>query len=149
MEIPGHTRSHIAFHGGGMLFSGDTLFAAGCGRLFEGTPRQMHESLSRLMQLPDDTRVYCGHEYTVSNIRFARAVEPDNDALRELEIKAKKLREQDLPTLPSTVAQEKATNPFVRVREPAVIAAANRYAGKALNDPVSVLGAIREWKNSF
>ena len=149
MEIPGHTRSHISFHGGGMLFSGDTLFAAGCGRLFEGTPRQMHDSLSRLMQLPDETRVYCGHEYTVANIRFARAVEPDNAALRELETRAKQQREQDLPTLPSTVAQEKATNPFVRVREPAVVAAANRHAGKTLSDPVSVLAAIREWKNSF
>jgi len=148
-EIPGHTRSHIAFHGAGLLFSGDTLFAAGCGRLFEGTPGQMHESLSRLMRLPDDTRVYCGHEYTVSNVRFARAVEPDNAALRELEGRAKQQRAQDQPTLPSTIGQEKATNPFVRVRESAVIAAANRYAGKTLNDPVSVLGAIREWKNSF
>ena len=148
MEIPAHTRSHIAFHGAGMVFSGDTLFAVGCGRLFEGTPKQMHDALTKLMQLPDDTRVYCGHEYTVSNIRFALAVEPDNAALRELDVKAKKLRERDLPTLPSTIGQEKATNPFVRVREPAVIAAANRYAGKALNDPVSVLGCIREWKNA-
>jgi hydroxyacylglutathione hydrolase len=148
-EIPGHTRSHIAFHGAGLLFSGDTLFAAGCGRLFEGTPSQMHESLSRLMRLPDDTRVYCGHEYTVSNIRFARAVEPDNAALRELESWAKEQRDRDRPTLPSTVRQEKATNPFVRVGEAAVIAAANRYAGKTLIDPVSVLAAIREWKNSF
>jgi len=148
-EIPGHTRSHIAFYGGGMLFSGDTLFAVGCGRLFEGTPRQMHDSLTRLMRLPDDTRVYCGHEYTLSNIRFAKAAEPENAALRELETRAKGLRDQDLPTLPSTIGQEKMTNPFVRVREPAVIAAANRYARKTLDDPVSVLAAIREWKNSF
>ncbi|OGA25307.1 MAG: hydroxyacylglutathione hydrolase [Betaproteobacteria bacterium RIFCSPLOWO2_02_FULL_67_26] len=148
-EIPGHTRTHIAFHGGGMLFCGDTLFAAGCGRLFEGTPRQMHDSLSRLMQLPDDTRVYCGHEYTLSNIRFARAADPGNAALRELEATAKRLRDRDLPTLPSTIGQEKATNPFVRVREPAVVASASRFAGKALSDPVSVLGAIREWKNGF
>jgi len=148
-EIPGHTRTHIAFHGGGMLFCGDTLFAAGCGRLFEGTPRQMHDSLSRLMQLPDDTRVYCGHEYTLSNIRFARAADPGNAALRELEATAQGLRDRDLPTLPSTIGQEKATNPFVRVREPAVVASASRFAGKALSDPVSVLGAIREWKNGF
>jgi len=87
-EIPGHTRTHIAFYGAGMLFSGDTLFAVGCGKLFEGTPQQMYDSLSRLMQLPDDTRVYCGHEYTLSNIRFARAADPDNAALRELETKA-------------------------------------------------------------
>jgi hydroxyacylglutathione hydrolase len=149
MDIPAHTRSHIAFHGAGMVFSGDTLFAAGCGRLFEGTPAQMHDALTRLMRLPDDTRVYCGHEYTVSNVRFARAVEPDNAALRELEGRAKQLREKDLPTLPSTIAQEKATNPFVRVREPAVVAAASKRAGRALADPVAVLGEVREWKNSF
>jgi hydroxyacylglutathione hydrolase len=149
LEIPGHTRTHIAFHGGGMLFCGDTLFAAGCGRLFEGTPAQMHDSLSKLMQLPDTTRVYCGHEYTLSNIRFAKAADPDNAALRELEARAKALRDRDLPTLPSTIGQEKATNPFVRVREAAVVASASKFAGKALSDPVSVLGAIREWKNKF
>lgn len=149
MDIPAHTRSHIAFHGAGMVFSGDTLFAAGCGRLFEGTPAQMHDALTRLMRLPEDTRVYCGHEYTVSNVRFARAVEPDNAALRELEERAKQLREKDLPTLPSTIAQEKATNPFVRVREPAVAAAASKHAGRPLADPVAVLGEVREWKNSF
>ena len=149
LEIPGHTRTHIAFYGGGMLFCGDTLFAAGCGRLFEGTPAQMHESLSKLMRLPDDTRVYCGHEYTLANIRFARAADPGNPALAELEARAKKLRDRDLPTLPSTIAQEKATNPFVRCTDPAVVASANRHAGKTLNDPASVLAAIREWKNSF
>ncbi len=148
-EIPGHTRSHVSFYGGGMLFCGDTLFAAGCGRLFEGTPRQMHDSLCRLMQLPDETRVYCGHEYTVSNVRFARAVEPGNAALAELETRSKQLRDRDLPTLPSTIAQEKATNPFVRVREPAVAESASRQAGKPLADPVSVLAALREWKNGF
>jgi hydroxyacylglutathione hydrolase len=109
----------------------------------------MHESLSRLMKLPDDTRVYCGHEYTLSNIRFARAAEPGNASLRELEAKAAKLRERDQPTLPSTIAQEKSTNPFVRVREPGVIASASKHAGKQLDDPVSVLAAIREWKNGF
>jgi hydroxyacylglutathione hydrolase len=148
-EIPAHTRTHIAFHGGGMLFCGDTLFAAGCGRLFEGTPAQMHDALTRLMRLPDATQVYCGHEYTLSNVRFARAADPDNAALRELEARAKQLRDRDLPTLPSTIAQEKATNPFVRVREPAVIAAASKFAGKRLDDPVQVLAAIREWKNRF
>ena len=149
LEIPGHTRSHIAFHCGGMLFCGDTLFAAGCGRLFEGTPRQMHDSLTRLMRLPDATRVYCGHEYTLANLRFAKAADPDNAALHELEERAKQQRGRGEPTLPSTIGQEKATNPFVRVREPAVIASANRHAGKALNDPVSVLAEIREWKNAF
>jgi hydroxyacylglutathione hydrolase len=149
LEIPGHTRSHIAFHGGGMLFCGDTLFAAGCGRLFEGTPRQMHDSLTRLMRLPDATRVYCGHEYTLSNIRFAKAADPDNAALRELESRAKQQRDRGEPTLPSTIGQEKATNPFVRVGESAVIASAARHTGKPLDDPVSVLAAIREWKNAF
>jgi hydroxyacylglutathione hydrolase len=149
MEIPGHTRTHIAFHGGGMLFCGDTLFAAGCGRLFEGTPGQMHDALERLMRLPDATRVYCGHEYTLSNVRFAKAAEPANRALQDLETSARQLRDKDLPTLPSTIAQEKATNPFVRCREPGVVASATKYAGKSLADPVSVLAAIREWKNNF
>jgi len=149
MEIPGHTRTHIAFHGAGMLFCGDTLFAVGCGRLFEGTPQQMHDSLTKLIRVPDATRVYCGHEYTLSNIRFAKTVDPDNRALRQLETRARQLRDRDQPTLPSTIAQEKATNPFLRCREPDVIAAASKYAGKPLTDPVSVLAAIREWKNSF
>ena len=149
MEIPGHTRTHIAFHGSGMLFCGDTLFAVGCGRLFEGTPAQMHDSLTRLARVPDTTRVYCGHEYTLSNIRFARAVEPANQTLSALEARAAKQRSQDLPTVPTEMGQEKATNPFLRVEVPAVIASASRYAGKPLSDPVSVLGAIREWKNNF
>lgn len=149
LEIPGHTRSHIAFYGDGLLFSGDTLFAAGCGRLFEGTPRQMYDSLTRLARLPDDTRVYCGHEYTLSNLKFARAAEPDNRRLPELETRMRALRERDQPTLPSTIAQEKATNPFLRVAEPAIIASASGRAAKKLSDPVSVLAEIRDWKNNF
>jgi len=149
LEIPGHTRSHIAFHGDGLLFCGDTLFAAGCGRLFEGTPRQMHDSLTRLSRLPDATRVYCGHEYTLSNLKFARTAEPDNRRLPELETRMQALRERGEPTLPSTIAQEKATNPFVRVAEPGVVASASARAGKKLVDPVSVLAEIRDWKNNF
>lgn len=149
LEIPGHTRSHIAFHGDGLLFCGDTLFAAGCGRLFEGTPRQMHDSLTRLARLPDATRVYCGHEYTLSNLKFARAAEPDNRRLPELETRMQALRERGQPTLPSTIAQEKATNPFLRVTEPAIIASASGRAAKKLSDPVSVLAEIRDWKNNF
>ena len=149
MDIPGHTRTHIAFFGAGMLFCGDTLFAVGCGRLFEGTPAEMHRSLQRLSRLPDSTRVYCGHEYTVSNIRFARAAEPGNHALAELEKRAAAQRAKDLPTLPTDIGQEKATNPFLRVQEPAIIASASRRAGKPLEDPVSVLAALREWKNNF
>lgn len=148
MEVPGHTRSHIAFHGDGMLFCGDTLFAAGCGRLFEGTPAQMHHSLSKFMRLPDATQVYCTHEYTLANIRFARIVEPDNQALANWEARARALREVDVPTLPSTIGLERATNPFVRCTEPDVMASASERARKALADPESVLATIREWKNN-
>lgn len=149
LEIPGHTRSHIAFYGDDLLFCGDTLFAAGCGRLFEGTPRQMYDSLTRLSRLPDATRVYCGHEYTVSNIRFARAAEPGNGRLAELEQRMQALRDRDQPTLPSTIGQEKATNPFMRVTEPGVVGSASARAEKKLSDPVSVLATIRDWKNNF
>lgn len=149
LEIPAHTRSHVAFVGGGMLFCGDTLFAAGCGRLFEGTPRQMHDSLTRLSRLPDDTRVYCGHEYTLSNIKFARAAEPDNTQLPALEVRMQALRDAGQPTLPSTIGQEKATNPFVRVNAPGVIQSASTRAGKTLTDPVTVLAELRDWKNNF
>jgi hydroxyacylglutathione hydrolase len=148
IDCPAHTRTHIAFVGDGMLYCGDTMFAAGCGRLFEGTPAQMHEALTKFMRLPDNTRVYCGHEYTVANMRFAKTADPGNKALIELEARAQKLRAANLPTLPSDIAQEKATNPFVRCTEAGVIAAASKYAGKALTDAVSVLGALREWKNN-
>jgi len=148
IDCPAHTRTHIAFHGTGMLYCGDTMFAAGCGRLFEGTPQQMHEALKKFMRLPDATRVYCGHEYTMANVRFAKAADPGNPALLELEARAQKLRDANQPTLPSNIAQEKATNPFVRCAEPGVIAAASKHAGKALSDAVSVLGVLREWKNN-
>lgn len=148
-EIPGHTRTHIAFYGGGMLFCGDTLFACGCGRLFEGTPQQMHVSLGKLAALPDATRIYCGHEYTLSNIRFARAADAANAELARWEEDAKALRAKDQPTLPSTIAREKRANPFLRCDQPGVIAAASAHAGRPLKDPVSVLGAIRDWKNNF
>jgi hydroxyacylglutathione hydrolase len=149
VEIPGHTRSHIAFHGGGMLFCGDTLFAAGCGRLFEGTPQQMYRSLGRLAALPGDTRVYCGHEYTVSNIKFARAVDPDNAALAEWGMRAQHLRDTNQPTLPTDIALERRTNPFLRCGERAIRESASRHAGRTLSDPAEVLAAIREWKNGF
>ena len=135
--------------GGGMVFCGDTLFACGCGRLFEGTPAQMHAALAKLAKLPGDTRVYCGHEYTVSNIKFARAVEADNASLKKWEQDAAALRAKDQPTLPSTIADELRANPFMRCEIPAVAAAASRHAGKPLTDAVSVLGALREWKNNF
>lgn len=149
LDIPGHTRAHVAYYGAGALFCGDTLFACGCGRLFEGTAEQMYTSLSKLAALPDDTKVYCGHEYTLANIGFARAVEPANEALSAREARDKRLREAGRPTLPSTLRDEKATNPFLRCREPAVIESANKYLGARIADPVRVFAAIRDWKNQF
>lgn len=147
LDIPGHTAGHIALAGDGVVFCGDTLFACGCGRLFEGTAAQMLDSLSRLAALPDATRVYCGHEYTVANIAFARAVEPDNALLAQRERSAKALRAQGKPTLPSTLGEERATNPFLRSTEPAVVESVNKYLGSRVSDPVKVFAAIREWKN--
>ncbi len=147
-DIPGHTRAHIAYYGAGALFCGDTLFACGCGRLFEGTAEQMYSSLQKLAALPDDTKVYCGHEYTLANIGFARAVEPKNEFLEKRERRTRELREAGKPTLPSTLGEEKATNPFLRCLEPAVIDSANKYLGARVSDPVRVFAAIRDWKNS-
>jgi hydroxyacylglutathione hydrolase len=147
LDIPGHTRAHIAYYGAGALFCGDTLFACGCGRLFEGTAEQMYTSLAKLRALPDDTKVYCGHEYTLANIGFARNVEPKNEALAARETRDRKLREAGKPTVPSTLREEKATNPFLRVSEPAVIESVNKYLGSRVSDPVRVFAAIREWKD--
>jgi len=147
LDIPGHTRAHIAYYGAGALFCGDTLFACGCGRLFEGTAQQMYASLSKLRALPDETKVYCGHEYTLANIGFARSVEPQNAALAAREGRDRKLREAGKPTVPSTMREEKATNPFLRVTEPAVVESVNKYLGSRVSDPVRVFAAIREWKN--
>ena len=149
LDIPGHTRAHIAYYGLESLFCGDTLFACGCGRVFEGTPEQMFASLAKLLALPDETKVYCGHEYTLANMQFAKAVEPKNAALAEREKRDQALRDRGLPTLPSTLADEKATNPFLRCREPAVIESANKYLGSRIGDPVNVFSAIRRWKNEF
>jgi hydroxyacylglutathione hydrolase len=149
LDIPGHTRAHIAYYGAGALFCGDTLFACGCGRLFEGTAEQMYASLAKLAALPDETKVYCGHEYTLANIGFAKAVEPGNRALAEREARDRKLRDAGQPTLPSTLRDEKATNPFLRCREPAVVESANKYLGSRVADPVRVFAAIRDWKNKF
>src|SRR5262245_24085516 len=149
LDIPGHTRAHIAYFGAGSLFCGDTLFACGCGRLFEGTAEQMYASLDKLARLPDDTQVYCGHEYTLANIGFAKAVEPGNAALRQREEKDRRLQDAGRPTLPSTIGEEKATNPFLRAREPAVVDSVNKYLGLRVSDPVRVFAAIRDWKNKF
>jgi hydroxyacylglutathione hydrolase len=149
LDIPGHTRAHVAYYGLGSLFCGDTLFACGCGRVFEGTAAQMLESLSKLAALPDETKVYCGHEYTLANIRFARAVDPGNALLAAREKRAQRLRDAGRPTLPSTLGEERATNPFLRCAEPAVVESANKYLGGRVADPVRVFAAIREWKNKF
>ena len=149
LDIPGHTAGHIAYYGANLLFCGDTLFSCGCGRLFEGTAQQMYISLNKLAKLPDETVVYCGHEYTLANINFARLVEPENRAITQLQILAEKKRKSDLPTLPSTIAKEKACNPFLRCNQPEVIRNASDYAGKPLTDPVGVFTAIREWKDKI
>ncbi|MDR3221828.1 MAG: hydroxyacylglutathione hydrolase [Candidatus Accumulibacter sp.] len=148
IAVPGHTLGHLAYYGEGCLFCGDTLFAGGCGRLFEGTPRSMYESLARLAALPDDTRVYCAHEYTEANLRFALAVEPENRALRRRANEVAVMRAKGMATVPSTLAVEKATTPFLRAQDPEVAAAA-RARGAAESDPVAVFAALREWKNSF
>ena len=149
LDIPGHTRAHVAYYGLGSLFCGDTLFACGCGRVFEGTAEQMLASLSKLAALPDETKVYCGHEYTLANIKFARAVDPHNSLLAAREERAKRLRAAGRPTLPSTLGEERATNPFLRCAEPVVVESANKYLGARVADPVRVFAAIREWKNRF
>jgi hydroxyacylglutathione hydrolase len=154
LEVPGHTLGHIAYvneaPGAHWLFCGDTLFGAGCGRLFEGTPEQMAGSLAKLAALPDDTLVYCAHEYTLSNLRFAEAVEPGNRALQMRLEADSKARGTNLPTIPSNIAIEKATNPFLRATEPAIVdslVSAGRLARGA--SPVAAFAALREWKNVF
>lgn len=151
--VPGHTAGHIAYFGqmpdaDPILFCGDTLFSAGCGRLFEGTPAQMLLSLSRLAALPEATRVCCAHEYTLGSLRFARAVEPDNIDLQAYQLRAQALRQQQLPTLPSSIGLEKAVNPFLRTHLPAVALAVQQRAHNA-HDPVSVFAALRTWKDQF
>ncbi len=153
IEVPGHTSGHIAyFHDDAQepwLLSGDTLFAAGCGRLFEGTASQMFTSLQRLAALPAKTQVYCTHEYTLSNLRFAQAVEPGNaDIAGRLE-QVIRLREAKRITLPSDLRAEHATNPFLRSAEPGVAAAASQHAGRTLATPESVFAALRAWKDTF
>lgn len=147
-EIPGHTLGAIAYLVAGCLFSGDTLFIAGCGRVFEGTMPMMQSSLAKLRQLAPDTRVYCGHEYTVANLRFARAVEPDAPAIADRAAWAAQLRERDEPTTGAPISDELATNPFLRWDAPAVIARARQW-GSPGDDPASVFAALRKAKDSF
>ncbi len=155
LDVPGHTAGHIAYHcaevdGAPLLFCGDTLFSGGCGRLFEGTPAQMLDSLDKLAALPDATRVCCTHEYTLSNLKFARAVEPANAALLHYSSRCEALRERGEPTLPSQMALERDINPFLRVRQPGVARAAQAFDARVhQDDAVAVLAALRQWKNEF
>lgn len=149
MDVPGHTAGAVAYYDEHRIFSGDTLFTAGCGRMFEGTPPQMHASLSKFKTLPDTTLLYCGHEYTVANLKFAAAVEPENIAIKERLELAEKARKQNQPTVPASLAEEKQTNPFLRCEEPSVIEAATHYASKTLNDPTEVFATVRNWKDNF
>jgi len=148
MEVPGHTAGHIAYFGAGALFIGDTVFGAGCGRLFEGTAAQMHSSLSRLALLPWDTLVYCAHEYTLDNIAFAKWVEPHNVDLLRREQECQALRQRDEPTVPSELDLERRINPFLRFNAPTVIEAASRHAGRSLNAGVETFAEIRRWKDT-
>lgn len=152
IDIRGHTRGHIGYLLPGnpaSVFCGDTLFGCGCGRLFEGTMQELHTALQRLAQLPDDTRVYCAHEYTAANIRFALACEPGNERIRQREADTRALRAAGKPSLPSTIGLEKATNPFLRCTEAEVIHAAQQSGGAAKTSEFAVFSALRNWKNRF
>ncbi len=155
IEVPGHTLDHIAYYCKDksqvdpILFCGDTLFAAGCGRLFEGTPEMMHESLGKLAALPASTKVYCTHEYTMANLQFAIAADPENEALIERIDLEKTKRTAKQPTLPSSIELELATNPFLRCKEPKLQASAQIQSGRVASNEVEVFAALRAWKDSF
>lgn len=151
LDIPGHTRGHVAYLFQGNLFCGDTLFGCGCGRLFEGTPAQMYASLQRLAELPDNTLVYCAHEYTELNMPFALACEPGNPLIRQRQADVHVARTAGRPTLPSTIALEKATNPFLRCSQPEIIHNLELHSGLHFpeNDEVALFAALREWRNVF
>ncbi len=146
-HIPGHTLGHIAYHNDRLLFSGVTLFTGGCGKIFEGTVEQMYHSLAILAALDENILVYCGHEYTEANLRFAQLVEPNNPDIQQRIMEVAELRGENLPTVPAPLAMEKKTNPFLRCTQTDVITAAEKYAGSTLATPQEVLAVIREWKN--
>ncbi len=148
IAVPGHTRGHLAYYGSGCLFCGDTLFGAGCGRVFEGTMAQMLASLTLLAALPEETAVYCAHEYTQANLRFALAADPGNRQLQQRVDDVARARAKGEASVPSTLALEKATNPFLRCAEPALIAAAQRRVAQ-VDDPLAVFTVLRDWKNVF
>lgn len=147
--VPGHTRSHVAFHGAGHLFCGDTLFSLGCGRMFEGQPAPYLASLERLAALPADTAVCCGHEYTEANGRFSRAVEPDNPIRDQRLADVRSLRAQGLPSLPARMGSERECNPFLRIDQPGILASLTQHLGRAPMDRAEAFGALRQWKDTF
>ena len=153
LDVPGHTAGHIAYFcdvlgDPPLLFCGDTLFSGGCGRLFEGTPAQMQASLEQLSALPDATRVCCTHEYTLSNLKFALAVEPDNQQLADYAVRAQTLRAQGLPTLPSSIALERQINPFLRSTQPTIVASTRAFNAEAVERD-GVFATLRQWKNQY
>lgn len=149
LDIPGHTMGHIAYVGSELLFTGDTLFGAGCGRVFEGTYPMMLSSLQKLAQFPDETQIYCGHEYTHKNLLFAHEIEPQNPAIQTRLAIVDALLKQQLPTLPSRLGEEKLTNPFLRCDETEVRETAEKHAGRKLSTPVEVFTVIRQLKDQF
>lgn len=149
LELPGHTRSHVGYVADGVVFCGDTLFSLGCGRLFEGTPAQMLASLDRLAALPGETRVCCTHEYTLANAAFALAVDPGNPELRSRVVQARAQRATGAPTLPTTLLSERACNPFLRVREPALRDALARHGRQSVGDDIEAFALLRHWKDGF
>lgn len=149
LALPGHTSGHIGYLGAGRAFVGDTLFAGGCGRVFEGTMEQMHGSLTRLAELPPETMAHCAHEYTLANLRFARAVEPGNEALARRLDAVETARAAAEPTVPSTIGYELETNPFLRCGVDPVRTAAESHAGRALTTPAEVFAALRSWKDGW
>ncbi len=149
MAIPAHTLDHIAYYNKDILFCGDTLFTGGCGRIFEGTPQQMLAALDQLAALPLQTKVFCGHEYTVNNLRFALQVEPDNKKLQQRLETAILMRDQNQSTVPSTIAEELATNPFLRTRQPQIRDAIEAHWQQHFIDDIAVFAALREWKNTW
>ncbi len=147
LEVPGHTEGHVAYYTDGLLFCGDTLFTAGCGRVFSGSHEQLYASSQRIAALPGDTLVYCAHEYTSDNLGFAKWVEPDNPRLAQRCVEVDELRGRGEPTVPSTLQTELDTNPFLRSGQAEVIAAAEKYAGRSLKLGSEVFTAIRNWKD--
>ena len=149
IDVPGHTAGHIAYYAEDILFCGDTLFSGGCGRVFEGTPEQMHQSLLKLKNLPDDTLVFCAHEYTQSNLEFALNVEPNNLNLINYFNHVTNLRNNGKSTIPTSIGLEKNINPFLRTENSEIIESANLYSESANNSDSAVFKVIREWKNNF